>query len=176
DRVAELHLLLLLVGERQDRVGDHAGEAGGVEDALVEVELPGAGLLGEEAPLQPVREPGDDALQMLELLVEQMAQARQLVAVAQRVGLDDLVGLGGEDAIDRLVVAAASRQHAGTARAAGIVIAGTRHHLAIGVGLAVLLGVVAGAVGGGAVHRGLRAGRGALAAIGLVLAVGLVAL
>src|SRR5215510_12562324 len=50
-----------------------------IEPALVEVELPSAGLLREQAALQPIGQPRDDALQMGELLVEQMAQPRQLV-------------------------------------------------------------------------------------------------
>ena len=47
---------------------------------------------------------------------------------------------------------------------------GTGHHLAVGLGVAVLLGVALGAVGRRAVHRGLGAGAGALAALVLVLA------
>ena len=92
DGVAEIGLALALVGQRQDRVGDDARQPRGVEHALVEIEFPGAGLLGQEPALQPVGEPRDHALQMRELLVEQVAQPRQLVGVAQLVGVDDLVG------------------------------------------------------------------------------------
>src|SRR5258707_856566 len=69
-----------------------------------------------------------------------------------------------------------ARHLAGTARPAGIVVARPRHHLAIGVGVAVLLGVLGRAVGRRALHRRLRAGGGALAAITLVFAIRLVAL
>ena len=89
--VAEIGLALALVGERQDRVGDDARQPRGVEEALVEVELPGAGLLGHEPALQAVGEARDDALQVRQLLVEQIGAAGQLVGVAQLVGLDDLV-------------------------------------------------------------------------------------
>ena len=73
---------------------DDARQPRRVEDALLEIELPGAGLLRQQAALQPVGEPGDHALQVGELLVELVAQPRQLVGVAQLVGLDDLVELG----------------------------------------------------------------------------------
>ena len=52
-----------LEGERRHRVGDDAGEAAGVERALLEVEVPGAVLLRLQAALQPVGEAGDRALQ-----------------------------------------------------------------------------------------------------------------
>jgi hypothetical protein len=42
---------LALIGQRQDRVGDNARQAGGVELALVEIEFPGPGLLRHQAPL-----------------------------------------------------------------------------------------------------------------------------
>ena len=176
DRVAELHLLLLLVGQRQDRVGDDARQARRVENALFEIELPGAGLFCQQPALQPVGEPGDDALQMRQLLVEQVAQPAELVGIAQFVGLDDLVGRHAVGAVDGVLVGAAARQRAGASGAAGIVVAGAGHHLAVGFGVAVLLGVALGAVGRRAVRRGLRAGAGRLAALVLVLALGLLAL
>ena len=46
-----------------DRVDDHAGQAGGVEHALLEVEVPGAVLLRQQPALQAVGEPRDHALQ-----------------------------------------------------------------------------------------------------------------
>ena len=157
-------------------MGDDAGEPGRVEDALVEIELPGASLARHKATLQPVGEPGDDALQMRQLLVEQVTQPAELVRVAQFVGFDDLVRDGAEGFVDRVLVGAAARHLTGAAGAAGVVVAGAGHHLAVGIGVAVLLGVLGRAVGRRALHRGLRAGGGALAAIGLVLAVRLVAL
>src|SRR2546421_10732585 len=113
---------------------------------------------------------------MRQLLVEQVAQPAELVGIAQLVSLDNLVGRDAEGAIDRVLVRPATRLRPGPAGPAGIVVAGARHHLAIGLGITVLLGIALGAVGRRPVHRGLRAGAGALAAIGLVLAVGLLAL
>ena len=54
-----------------------------VEQALLLVELPAAGLLRHQPPLQPVGELGDRALQMDELLVEIGAQPPELLLVAQ---------------------------------------------------------------------------------------------
>ena len=86
-------VLLALEGERLERIDDDARQARRVEHAFLEVELPGAVLLRQQPALQPVGEPADDALQMRELLVEIGAQPRQLVGVAQILGLDDLVEL-----------------------------------------------------------------------------------
>src|SRR3954453_2740980 len=64
-----------------------------------------------------------------------------------------------------------SASHSWAASPAGIVVAGARHHLAIGLGGAVILAIGLGAVGRIAIHRRLRPGGGAFAAVGLVLAV-----
>ena len=74
-------------------VGDHARQPRRIEDAFLEVELPGAVLLRHQAALQPVGEPRDDALQMRKLLVEVAAQAFQLVMVAEIFGRDHLIEL-----------------------------------------------------------------------------------
>ena len=50
-------------------------------------------LLRQQAALQAVGEAPDDALEMGELLVEIGAQARQLVGIAEILGVDDLVEL-----------------------------------------------------------------------------------
>src|ERR1700736_4569802 len=113
---------------------------------------------------------------MRQLLVEQVAQQAELVGIAQLVGLDDLVGRDAERAVDRVLVGAAARLGAGPARPAGIVVAGARHHLAIGLGIAILFGVALGAVGGRPVHRGLRPRRGGLAAVAHIVALGFLAL
>src|SRR5579862_6736385 len=97
-----------------------------------------------------------------------MAQAAEFIGIAQVFSLDDLVGGGREGAIHRLLVRPAARQLPGTPRTPGVIVAGAGHHLALGVGIAVLLGIGIGAVGRRAVHRGLRAGAGALAAFALV--------
>src|SRR5712691_8793364 len=104
-----------------------------------------------------------------------MAQAAELVGIAQFVGIDDLVGDGAVGAIDGVLVRPAARLHAGAPGPSGIVVAGAGHHLAVGIGVAVLLGIAVGAVGRRAVHRRLRAGAVAFA-LALVVALGLLAL
>src|SRR5216683_8397334 len=102
-----------------------------------------------------------------------MAKPRELVGIAQLVGLDDLVRGDAERAVHRRVVVAAARHLPGAARSSGIVVARTGHHFAV-AGLGGILGVVGLAVGGGAIFRGLRTGGGALA-LALVFALGLLA-
>ena len=72
-------------------IGDHPGEAGGVEVAFFQVEFPGPDLPGEQPALEPVRKLADDALQVRELLVEVRAQPVQLVRLAELRRVDDLV-------------------------------------------------------------------------------------
>src|SRR3954452_3527851 len=100
-----------------------------------------------------------------------MSQPPKLVGVAQLIGLDDLIGGHAEGAVDRVLVRSAARLIAGATGAAGIVVAGARHHLAIGFGGAVVLGIRLRTIGGIAIRRGLRPGGGTFAAVGLVLAV-----
>ena len=89
--VAELGVALHLEAERRGGRGDDAGEAAGVEDALLQVELPGAVLLRLQPPLQLVGQPRDGALERVELLVEIGAQAFQLGRLGQVRRADDLV-------------------------------------------------------------------------------------
>ena len=70
------------------RVDDHARQPRGVEQALLEIELPGAVLLRQQAALQAIGEAGDDAREMLQLLVEIGAQALQFLGLAQLLGVD----------------------------------------------------------------------------------------
>ena len=122
DGVAEGGLALLLEGERRERVDDHARQPRRVEDALLEVEIPGAVLLREQAALQPVGEPRHGAVQGRELLVEEGAQPVQLLRRAEILGVHDLVVLGGEDlVVDLRLVAAAD---VGPARLAGRLLVG----------------------------------------------------
>src|SRR5258707_11667623 len=100
-----------------------------------------------------------------------MAKTRELVGIAQLVGLDGLVRGDAERAVHRRVVVAAARHLPGAARSSGIVVARTGHHFAV-AGLGGILGVVGLALGGGAVLRSLCAGGGALA-LPLVFALGL---
>src|SRR5262249_47352533 len=65
---------------------------------------PGAGLLGEQPALQPVGQARDDAVEMLQLLVEQAAQPGQFLRVGQLVGADLLVELGGEGLVGAAIV------------------------------------------------------------------------
>src|SRR5579883_3207379 len=172
NRVAEIGLLLALVRERIDRIGDDARETRRVEDAFLEVELPGAGLLGEQPTLQPVGEPRDHALQMRELLIEQAPQPRQLLGVAEVLGVGGLVELRREGPIGCGILAgvAVARENPRPARAPGILVACARHELAAHLlgtgGVAVLLL----AFGNARFERALRARDRALA--GLVLALG----
>src|SRR5258705_5945000 len=86
-----------------------------------------------------------------------MAEPRELVGIAQLVGLDDLVRGDAERAVHCGVVVAAARHLPGAARSSGIVVARTGHHLAV-TGLGGILGVVGLALGRGAILRGLCAG------------------
>ena len=98
--------LLDLEAQRLQRIGDDAGQPRGVEQALLEVELPAAVLLRHQPALQLVGEPRDGAREALELLVEQGAELVELVGRAELGGLDDLVELLGEDLVVELVHAA----------------------------------------------------------------------
>ena len=94
------------------RVDDDAREPRGIENALVEIEFPGAVLLRHQPALQPVGKPRDHALQMRELLVEIAAQPVEFFRLAQILGRDLLVELGDEGRVFRaaiFVVAGAAR-------------------------------------------------------------------
>ena len=82
-------------------IGDHARQPRRIENALFEIELPGAVLLRHQPALQPVGEPRHDALQMRELLVEIAAQPLQFVMVAEIFGRDHLVEFRREGVIFR---------------------------------------------------------------------------
>ena len=73
------------------RIDDDARQPRRIEQALFEIELPGAILLRQEEPLQAIGEPRDDALEMRELLVEIAAQPFELFRLAQIFGADGLV-------------------------------------------------------------------------------------
>src|SRR5579885_2223158 len=112
---------------------------------------------------------------MRQLLVEQMAQPAELIGIAQFVGFDNFVGGRAECLVHRVLVRAAARQLPRPAGATGVVVAGARHHLALGVGVAVLLGIRLRAVARRAIHRRLSTGAGALAAFVFVFALGFLA-
>src|SRR6478609_10930424 len=94
--VAELGFALLLKGQWLHWVDDDADEPRGVDLPLVEVEIPAAVLLCEEAALKTIGEPRHGAVQGYELLVEEGAQAVELVDVAQLLGVDYFVEGAGE--------------------------------------------------------------------------------
>src|ERR1700751_5511562 len=98
-----------------------------------------------------------------------MAQPRQLIGVAQLIGLDDLVRGDAEGAVDRGVVVAAARHLPGPAGAPRIVVARTRHHLAV-ARLGRVLRVLGRSLGGRSLVGSLGAGGGALA-LALVVAI-----
>ena len=89
--IAELHVEFALVRQRLHRVHHHARQAAGVEQPFIQVELPGAGLLRQQPALQAVGQLGDHALQVLQLLVELLAQARQFVRITELLRLGLLV-------------------------------------------------------------------------------------
>src|SRR4029079_10522219 len=96
DGVLELGFALDLERQSMARIDHHAGEASGVEESLLLVEVPAARLLREQPPLEAVGEARDDVRQAAHLLVEIGAKAAEFFLVAQLLGLDDLVEAGGE--------------------------------------------------------------------------------
>src|SRR5690606_1778690 len=136
--------------------------------AFLEVEMPGARLLRHQAALQAVGQLADDRLQVAELLIEMMAQPRELLGVAQIVGADDLVELLGECLVGRLAVMAGEIRLRRTAALAGL-FSGARN-LLLHAGFGFHLGCFAA----GRISRvGLvHAGAGGLALLG-ILALGL---
>src|SRR3546814_16376216 len=84
DRVLELGLPLELVRQGVHRVDDDAGEPRGVQQALLQVELPRTLLLRHQTALKQVGEARDDALEMCQLLVEVLALPRQFLRIAER--------------------------------------------------------------------------------------------
>ena len=76
------------------RIDDHARQPRRIEQALFQIELPGAALLREQKPLQAVGEPSDHALQVRELLVEIAAQPVEFLGIAEIFRADDLVEFG----------------------------------------------------------------------------------
>ncbi len=96
DRIAELHVPLALERQRVHGIDDDARQARRIERAFLEVEVPGAVLLREQAPLQPVGEARDGARQCAQLPVEVGAQALELLGRGQLLGADLLVELAGE--------------------------------------------------------------------------------
>ena len=75
------------------------GQARGVERALLQIELPGAALLREQPPLQPVGEARHHARQRPQLAIEVGAQPLQLLGRGELLGADLLVELAREDLV-----------------------------------------------------------------------------
>lgn len=111
-RVAEGRFLLVHERQRMERIGDHARQPRRIENAFLEIEIPGAVLLRHQLALQAIGEPRHDVLQMRELLVEIAAQALQFVVLAEIFRRHDLVEFRRKGMIfrpARLVAAAAGR-------------------------------------------------------------------
>ena len=106
----------------RERIDDHPRQPGRVENPFLQVEVPGAVLLRQQAALQAVGQAGDGAVQRRELLVEEGAQPVELLRRAEVLRVHDLVVLGGEDlVVDLRLVAAAE---IGAARFAGRLLVG----------------------------------------------------
>jgi hypothetical protein len=78
------------------RIDDDPGQPRRIKQPFLLVEIPAARLLGHQPPLQPVRQLGDRALQMDQLLVEIGSQPAELFLVAELSGFDRLVEAGSE--------------------------------------------------------------------------------
>ena len=134
DGVAEGGVALVLEGERVHGVDHHAGEARRIEDALLEVEIPGAVLLRHQLALQLVGEPADRALQVAQFLVEERPQPLQLVGRREVLGRDLFVVIAAEDLVsERFGVI----EHAGVGPPG---LARVGHLVAVGIGIE-LIGV-----------------------------------
>ena len=83
DGIAEGGVALHLERKRLEPVGDDAGQPRRVQEALVEIEIPGAVLLRQQAALQAVREPAYRDMQHRKLLVEKAAEPFQFIDIAQ---------------------------------------------------------------------------------------------
>src|SRR5262249_61390977 len=83
--------LLTLERQRMQRTDNPPRQPRRIEQALLEVELPGAILLRQQKPLQPIGEARNHALKMRKLLVEVAAQPIELVRLAQFLGADRFV-------------------------------------------------------------------------------------
>ncbi len=84
-------------------IDHHAHQFRRVENAFFKVEVPGAVLLRHEAALQAVGEARHHTLQIGQLLVEIGAQPRQLLRIAQVIGLDHFIEAVAVDLVEILV-------------------------------------------------------------------------
>ena len=144
------------------RIDHDARQPAGVEQPFLEVELPGPRLLGQKAALQPVGQPGDDPLEMSQLLVEMLAQPAQLVGVAELLGVHLLVEVDGIGPVGGLAGLVGQESVGAPAlRALAFLVPGPRHHLFLDLLGHRVLGVLALAVlhigGWRALHLGGRA-------------------
>ena len=76
--IAEIGFALALERQRVHRIGNDAGQARGIQHAFVEIEIPAAVLLGQEAALQFISKARHRSRQGFQLLVEKCPQALQL--------------------------------------------------------------------------------------------------
>ena len=145
-RVAEVGVALQLEGQRVQRIGDDTRQTPGIQQAILQVEVPGPGLLGHQAALQAVGESRHQALHVGELAVELAAQAVELRHLAELLGVDHVVEFGRVGAVGRagsgfvggpVVVAVAGAGRALLSMARDLVVvsdtgfAGFRFHVAL---------------------------------------------
>ena len=103
DGIAKISIPFRLEGQGMQGIDDHAGQASGVENPLLQVEIPGAALLRHQLALEAVRQPPDRALKVDKLLVEIAAEAIQFGQIAKVFSLDRLVETPGEGLIGLVV-------------------------------------------------------------------------
>ena len=86
------------------RIGDNARQPRDIQNAFFQIEIPGALLLREQAPLEPIGKFGNHALQMGKLLVKLLAQPRQFIRIAKIIGCHHFIELRAEGVVARGVV------------------------------------------------------------------------
>ena len=99
DGVLKFNVALLLIRHRRTGRDNHTRQARRVNNAVFLIEIPAAVLLRHQLAMQPVGQPGHNALQSGQLTVEIGAQPVQLLCVAQLAGLNFFVKPFGKGAI-----------------------------------------------------------------------------
>ena len=103
------------------RIGDNARQPRDIQNAFFQIEIPGALLLREQPPLEPIGKFGNYALQMGKLLVKLLAQPREFIRIAKIIGCHHFIELRGESVVARGVIHL--RHFAALLRATWLVIA-----------------------------------------------------
>ena len=103
------------------RIGDNARQPRDIQNAFFQIEIPGALLLRQQTPLEPIGEFGNNALQMGKLLVKLLAQPRQFIRIAKIIGGHHFIELRAEGVVARGIIHL--RHFAALLRATWLVIA-----------------------------------------------------